>query len=40
MGSKKPAFPPGVKTFSYDTAINTTLALTCQAQAYPVPFFR
>lgn len=40
MGSKKPAFPGEVQTFSHHAAINSTLALTCQAQAYPVPFFR
>lgn len=40
MGSRKPNFPGGVQTFAHQAAIATTLALTCQAQAYPVPVFR
>lgn len=40
LGAKAPAFNTASSTFSYAYPKEKDLALLCQAQAYPVPFFR
>ncbi|KRF98068.1 uncharacterized protein Dwil_GK22019, isoform AE [Drosophila willistoni] len=40
IGSKAPAVPSGVQTFQQNVNLLATFAMLCQAQAYPVPFFR
>ncbi|XP_055535113.1 cell adhesion molecule Dscam2 isoform X11 [Wyeomyia smithii] len=39
IGSKAPSFGSNIMTF-LDTARNSSIALLCQAQAYPVPVFK
>uniref|UniRef100_A0A6P4EMH9 Down syndrome cell adhesion molecule-like protein Dscam2 isoform X43 n=1 Tax=Drosophila rhopaloa TaxID=1041015 RepID=A0A6P4EMH9_DRORH len=40
VGFKAPSFPSVASTFTIQTPQNTDLALTCEAQSYPVPIFR
>ncbi|XP_037715235.1 Down syndrome cell adhesion molecule-like protein Dscam2 isoform X23 [Drosophila subpulchrella] len=40
VGFKAPSFPSVASTFTIQTPQNSTLALTCEAQSYPVPIFR
>lgn len=40
MGFKGPSFPSDASTFTVNVPQNDTIALTCEAQAYPVPYFR
>jgi len=40
VGFKAPSFPSVASTFTIQTPQNSELALTCEAQSYPVPIFR
>uniref|UniRef100_A0A182UZF7 Ig-like domain-containing protein n=1 Tax=Anopheles merus TaxID=30066 RepID=A0A182UZF7_ANOME len=40
IGSKSPSFSNDAVTVAVKAARNTSIALTCQAQAFPVPVFR
>lgn len=40
LGYKAPSFPSVATTFTVFVPRNDTIALTCEAQAYPVPYFR
>lgn len=40
VGARAPAFTTDAVTFGVRSAVTSTLALTCQAQAFPVPMIR
>ncbi|XP_041784482.1 Down syndrome cell adhesion molecule-like protein Dscam2 isoform X24 [Anopheles merus] len=40
IGSKAPTFPSDARSITYNKPSNTSLALFCQAQAFPVPISR
>jgi len=40
VGMKSPTFPTDLRSGTFARSAKQTLALLCQAQAYPVPAFR